>query len=229
MGLATLTLLFVEDHQPLAKNLAEFFDREPYITDFAGDGLTALHLLATKRYDVVVLDVLLPGVNGFTICKQVREQLQSNTPILMLTALDSIEDKTKGFGAGADDYLAKPFDMRELELRIQSLARRNQGSESHLVAGEVSYYPGTLTVKLADSSVVLSGYSATLFEVLIRAFPNFVSYAELGKAIWGKDDGDEHTIRTHAYSLRKQLKQHLGRTLIKSIYGRGYQLDPSAE
>ncbi|HHJ81196.1 MAG TPA: response regulator transcription factor [Candidatus Tenderia electrophaga] len=227
MAREKLAVLFVEDHQALAENLAEFFDNDAYSSDFAADGLTALHLLASNHYDVVVLDVMLPGINGLKICEQIRTQLHSAVPVIMLTALDTIEDKVSGFSAGADDYLAKPFDMRELELRIQALSRRGKGRQERLIADDVIYHPGTLVIETtAGTSTMLSGHSATLFEALIRAYPNFVSYAALSNALWGNTDSDEHTIRTHIYTLRKQLSQAFGRTMIKSLYGRGYQLHP---
>lgn len=230
MGTEQLTVLFVEDHKALADNLAEFFDREPYVTDFAKDGLTALHLLATQHYDVVVLDLMLPGINGLKICEQVRKQLQSNVPIIMLTALDAIEDKLSGFSAGADDYLAKPFDMRELEMRILALSRRQFKETNLLVADDLRYDPGTLILEAGSGMrLTLRGHSATLLEALMRAYPSYVSYVTLSNALWGVDDGDEHTVRTHVYTLRKQLKQVFGRAMIKSLYGRGYQLDPEAQ
>jgi len=228
---ARLKVLFAEDHQALAENLSEYFADDGYQADFAADGLTALHLLATNQYDVVVLDIMLPGVSGIEICSRLRKDLGSAVPVLMLTALDSIDDKVEGFGVGADDYLAKPFDMRELELRIQALGRRKPAGNGHLSAGDIEFDPGTLTVTAANSErLVLSGYSATLFEALIRAYPNFVSYERLGERLWGADaDGSEHTIRTHIYVMRKLLKQAFGRSLIRSLYGRGYQLDPGQE
>lgn len=226
-----LRILFVEDHQALAENLSEYFADDGYQADFAADGLTALHLLGTNQYDVVVLDIMLPGVSGVEICARLRKDLGSAVPVLMLTALDSIDDKIEGFGSGADDYLAKPFDMRELELRIQALGRRRLTGGDHLSAGDIEYDPGTLAVTAGHGErLVLSGYSATLFEALIRAYPNYVSYERLGEMLWGAGaDGSEHTIRTHVYVLRKLLKQALGRSLIRSLYGRGYQLDPAQE
>ncbi len=230
MGKQTLSILFVEDHEALADNLLEFFDREPYVTDLAHDGLTALHLLATNQYDVVVLDVMLPGIDGFKICEQVRTQLQSNVPIIMLTALDDIESKTTAFSKGVDDYLAKPFDMRELELRIQALSRRHHKQDNQLQAGDIIYSPGTLTLSSGNGTqLTLSGHSATVFDTLIRAYPSYIKFSALSQALWGIEDGDEHTIRTHVYVLRKQLKQTFGRAMIKSLYGRGYQLDPMLE
>ncbi len=231
MANSKMKVLFVEDHQALAENLSEYFGDDDHQADFAADGLTALHLLATNRYDVVVLDVMLPGISGLEICARIRKDLGSSVPVLLLTALDSIDDKIGGFGVGADDYLVKPFDMRELDLRIQALGRRNAKAGECMRAGDIEYNPGTLTVTDARGNrLLLTGYSATLFEALVRAWPNFASYAQLGEMLWGADaDGSEHTIRTHIYVLRKLLKQAFGRSMIGTVHGRGYQLESGQE
>lgn len=231
MADSKLKILFVEDHQALAENLSEYFGDDGYEADYAADGLTALHLLSTNQYDVVVLDILLPGVSGIEICSRIRKDLGSSVPVIMLTALDSIEDKISGFGVGADDYLVKPFDMRELELRIQAMGRRKMAVADRFRVGDIEFNPGTLAVTDAHGvRLVLKGYSATLFEALIKMHPNFVSYERLGELLWGTDaDSSEHAIRTHIYVLRKLLKQTFGRSLIRSLYGRGYQLDPEQE
>lgn len=111
-----MRLLIVEDQVDLAENLFEFLGEDRYELDFAADGLTALHLLATNAYDVIVLDLMLPGVSGFQICKRVREDLECDTPIIMVTARSALQDKEQGFAHGADDYLVKPFELRELQL-----------------------------------------------------------------------------------------------------------------
>lgn len=106
-----IRMLIVEDHVALAENLFEYFDQQRYILDFAPDGLTALHLLATNQYDVIVLDVMLPGVSGYEICRRIRTDLKCNTPVIMMTAKDQLQDKEQGFSQGADDYLVKPFNL----------------------------------------------------------------------------------------------------------------------
>lgn len=225
-----LNILFVEDHKALLENLAEYFSDQRYHLDFASDGLTALHLIANHQYDVIVLDVMLPGVDGVSICQRVRQDMESNTPILLLTALDAIENKETGFGAGADDYLTKPFDMRELELRIDALAKRRSTAGNLLTAANLKFNPGTLTVSNSDGKeAILSGLSANLFELLIRSYPNFVSYESISDQIWGLQDASDHTIRTHIYLLRKTLKKAFGKSMIKALYGRGYQLDPDQD
>lgn len=224
-----LKILFVEDNRELAENLAEFFAEVRYETDFAGDGLTALHLIANNNYDIIVLDIMLPGVNGLEICKKIRSELNSPVPVILLTALDHIDNKISGFGVGANDYLCKPFDMRELELRIHALCNKPNYDVRLLTAGDVRFHTGSLVASLGENKVALSGLSATLFESLMRAYPDFLDYETISTNLWGVADVEENTIRTHVYTLRKQLKQSLGHSLIKGIYGRGYRLEPSLE
>lgn len=223
-------ILFVEDHKALLANLSEYFTEQRYEADFAHDGLTALHLIANNQYDVIVLDIMLPGVNGLTICERIRKDLGSSVPVILLTSLDAIENKIEGFGAGANDYLCKPFDMRELELRIHALCKPTHESSSLLKAGPINFHPGSLTASLGpDKKVTLSGLNAALFETLIRNYPDYVSYEEISKQLWGVPEIGENIIRTHVYNLRKTLKHSLGLSLVKGVYGRGYQLDPEQE
>ncbi|WP_166263912.1 response regulator transcription factor [Marinobacter caseinilyticus] len=222
-----IRLLIVEDQIDLAENLFEFLEQPRYELDFAADGLTALHLLATHPYDVIVLDLMLPGVSGFEICERIRNDLKSQVPIILMTARDTLADKEKGFTCGADDYLVKPFDLRELQLRVEALHRRYSPSTVGLRAGSIHFDPDALSVDLGGSDCVeLSGIPARLFENLIRAYPRFISREALSEIIWGDHDGDAHTLRTHIYSLRQTLSKTLGHSLIKTMHGRGYRLEP---
>ena len=225
-----LRVLIVEDHKALAENLFEFLSENAYCLDFAYDGLTALHLVSVNPYDVIVLDIMLPGLSGLQICERIRNDLQCNTPILFMTARDAIEDKTSGFLRGGDDYLVKPFDMREIELRIQALSRRGLNTQDEINAGSICFNTGTLMVSLNHGKKVeLSGSNARLFESLTQAYPHFVSHEDLSHTVWGIDDIDLHTLRTHIYNLRKLLKETLGHSLIKTLRGRGYRLVPPEE
>lgn len=227
-----IRLLIVEDHVALAQNLADFFEGDDYILDFAADGLSALHLLSSNTYDVVVLDIMLPGLNGFDVCHRMRQELGLGTPVIMMTAKDQIPDKERGFLAGSDDYLVKPFSLRELQLRIDALHKRGQGrhEQSGIAVGDLRYHPGTLTVTASGKgSVELSGNAARLFETLIRAYPDYVSYLALAESAWGEKEVDPHVIRTHVYMLRKQLQTHFDRNLIKTVHGRGYKLSVDEE
>lgn len=221
-----LRILIVEDQSALAANLEEFFDEKRYSLDFAADGLTALHLLATQTYDVVVLDVMLPGLSGFEICRRIREDLKSAVPVIFMTARGQLSDKEEGFTLGGDDYLVKPFALRELQLRIDALVRRETAGRDGVVRAEgVSFDPGTLQASLAGhGQVMLSGTAARIFEQLVRAHPRIVSHETLSNAIWGTDDGDPHTLRTHIYVLRRALEAGFGTSLIDTVHGRGYRL-----
>lgn len=224
-----LKVLIVEDNIPLAENLFEFLGEEGYALDFAADGNSGLRLICAHDYDVIVLDVMLPGMNGFELCRRVRQDLNLHMPIIMLTAKEAIDDKARGFNSGADDYLTKPFDLRELELRINALARRNTPRTSALIAEDIEYLPGKVQVRAADGRTLnLSGTAATLFEALIRAYPNYVPYDTLCEKVWGTE-GDPHVLRTHIYSLRKNLKAAFGRAMIHTLHGRGYSLRPALE
>lgn len=222
-----LRLLIVEDQVDLAENLFEFLGEDRYILDFAADGLTALHLLATQSYDVIVLDLMLPGVNGYDICKRIRQDLQCQTPVILMTALSALNDKEKGFDCGADDYLVKPFELRELQLRIHALHRRYSPQRPVLAAGDIRFDPGTLEVELRGSKTALSGTPARLFELLVRAYPSFLSHEALTDAVWGGHHGEAegNSLRTHIYTLRKSLQAGLGNGLVKTIHGRGYRLE----
>ena len=221
-----LKLLVVEDQVDLAENIFEYLGEESFSLDYAADGLTALHLLATQTYDVVILDLMLPGVNGFEIARKIRQDLHCSTPIIMMTALSDLNDKEKGFDSGTDDYLVKPFELKELKLRIEALHRRHALQTPILKAGDIIFNPGTLEVEFHGLKAEVTGTPARLFEQLIRAYPNFLSHQALCDTIWCTDDDIEgKSLRTHIYALRKSLKDKLGHGMVKTVHGRGYRLE----
>ncbi|MYN12840.1 response regulator [Pusillimonas sp. TS35] len=220
-------MLVVEDHAGLAANLLEFFDSERYVLDFASDGMTAMHLAAINEYDVIVMDVMLPGISGFEICRRLRADLHCTTPVIIMTSKDQLSDKEQGFQVGADDYLVKPFNLRELQLRVDALYRRKAGfaRTPTIQAPGVSYDPGTFTVHAADGTALeLTGTAARIFEELIKAYPGFLSYQQIQERVWGEREVDMNTLRTHVYSLRKLLQDTFHVPMIKTLHGRGYRL-----
>lgn len=223
-SVAPLRLLLVEDHASLAANVYDYLGEESYELDHAADGLTALHLLATRNYDVVVLDVMLPGIDGFTICRRIRQDLKSAVPVLLLTARDSIEDKTEGFAAGADDYLVKPFAMKELELRVQALRRRMLSHRDMIEVGPLRYDLGQQRVWVDGQPLDLPPSAARILEVLMRAWPRLVSHEDLARAVWGDALPEANALRTHVSALRKTLMQRHPADMIRALYGRGYRL-----
>lgn len=222
-------MLVVEDNVPLAENIFEYFGEQNYVLDFASDGLTALHLLAVNEYDVIVLDVMLPGLNGFEICKRIRQDLRCGTPVILVTAKDHISDKETGFNAGADDYLVKPFNLKELSLRVQAHTRRDTRSSNLLSFESVSFNPETFDVYQKGTLVTtLTGHGARIFESLLRAYPRPLSHEQLVEQVWGGRSTESNTVRTHVYALRKQLNESTQRNLIKTLHGRGYILNDNA-
>lgn len=222
-----IRVLIVEDNAALAENLFEFLGENQYVLDCATDGLTALHLVAINTYDVIVLDVMLPGVSGFEICQSMREDMHCTTPVIFMTAKDQIDDKITGFAKGGDDYLVKPFNLRELALRINALHHRRQGVDNQLRACGVRFDPGTLKIHMGDyPALELSGTAARIFETMMRAYPNLVTYEALQDQLWGVDEVDMNTLRTHVYALRKRLQEAFHCPLIKTLRGRGYRLVP---
>ncbi|HUH60245.1 MAG TPA: response regulator transcription factor [Candidimonas sp.] len=222
-----IRMLVVEDHAGLATNLLEFFDGRRYSLDFASDGLTALHLIATNEYDVIVLDIMLPGLSGFEVCRRIRNDIHCSTPVIIMTSKDQMRDKEEGFAVGADDYLVKPFNLRELQLRVDALYRRRAGFTGapaiHLPG--MSFDPGTFVVSTDNGNQLeLSGTAARIFEELIKAYPSFLSYSEIQDRVWGEREVDMNTLRTHVYSLRKLLQDTFHYPMIKTMHGRGYRL-----
>lgn len=223
MSQRKLHLLIVEDNQALALNLSEYLNPNQYESDFARDGLTALHLLATNHYDVIVLDVMLPGVSGFEIARRVRQDLLLSTPILLMTAKSQIEDKVEGFENGADDYLVKPFHLKELVLRIHSLYERGQLKNKLLHVGRLQFDLNTLRVSYAGQpSLLLTATHARILEMLMRAMPAYVPYQRMAEELFPDKVLGIKSLRTHVYSLRKVLMTQYNISMIQTLPNSGY-------
>ncbi len=219
-----LSVLLVEDHQALAETTAAYLEACGHQVDFAGDGLLALHLAVTESYDVVVLDIVLPGLDGFAVCRRLREDAKVATPIIMLTARDELADKLAGFGAGADDYLVKPFDMPELAARIEALARRAKGLDSKYEIGELALDADAFRVRRAGVPISLSQTAFELLRVLMREHPRVVPRRDLEREIWGGNPPESDALRSHLYNLRQALDRPFAHALVTTVPGRGYTL-----
>lgn len=220
------TLLLIEDHRDIAEMIAEYFEQRGYAIDHAADGVTGLHLAVTNPYDVIVVDVMLPGMDGITICRKLREDARRDTPMLMLTARDTIEDKLAGLDAGADDYLVKPFEIRELEARIRTLLRRHRGGLGRdvLRVGDLVLDTSTMSVTRAGTVIKLMPIGIKLLTILMRASPRVVSRQQLEHEVWGDLLPDSDTLRSHLYALRRAVDKPFGRTLLHTLPGLGYRL-----
>ncbi len=220
-----MNVLLVEDSTDLAANIGEFLESRGFTVDYAHDGLCGLHLAAVNSYDVLILDLNLPGMDGLALCQRLRESTHRDLPILMLTARDTERDKLKGFDAGTDDYLTKPFSLLELLARLKALVRRASGSKGPLEVAGLSFDPQTLIVRRASRRIELTPIALRILEQLMRASPGVVSRAQIERTVWGNDPPEsEAALRGHIHALRAAIDQDTELKLLHTVHGIGYRL-----
>ncbi|HUX91880.1 MAG TPA: response regulator transcription factor [Gallionellaceae bacterium] len=220
-----MNILLIEDNRDLATNIFDYFEAKGHAMDLAGDGISGLHFAATNQYDALILDLMLPGIDGLTLCRRLREAGRL-TPILMLTARDSLDDKIAGLEAGADDYVVKPFSLREVDARLYALVRRSQvrGVGSTLQVGDLSFDTGTFKVMRAGRTIELPPVPLKLLEILMRQSPRVLPREEIEREIWGDTPPDSDALRAHLYILRSAVDKQSDKPLIKTLRGIGYQI-----
>ncbi len=221
-----MRILIVEDDKSIATNLYDFLETRGHTVDAAADGVTGLHLAVTQDFDAILLDLSLPGMDGVTLCRKLREEAGKDTPILMLTARDTLEDKLQGFQHGADDYLVKPFSLREVEARLTALYRRLSGRvvRRELKVGELSFDPRSLSIRYCGKPVKLPPKAIRLLEVLMSQPERVFSRAELETAVWGEPQESSDTLRSQMHVLRRALAAAGGHDPIETVHGIGYRL-----
>ena len=221
-----LKILVIEDDPDLAANLVDYLAARGHRVDAAGDGLTGLHLANLHSFDAIVLDVILPGMDGITLCRRLRTEAGDITPVLMLTARDTLEDKVAGLEAGADDYLVKPFALREVEARLRALVRRANAafSQGELRIADLTLDPRSLQVSRAGAAIVLPPIPLRLLEALMRASPKVLSREELEHAAWGDAPPDSDALRAHLHILRNAVDKPFAAPLIRTLRGFGWQI-----
>lgn len=223
-------ILIIEDNPDIVANIYAFFEPKGFELDNAHNGISGLALTANNRYDVILLDVMLPGMDGTKLCKTLREEWHNKTPILMLTARDTILDKVAGFDSGADDYLVKPFSLVELELRIKALIRRQQDEyfEHSITVGDVTLNASEHKVIRAGSVLKLTPTGFKILNILMSASPRVVSKNELEEKVWGEDIPSSDALRTHLHGVRVQVDKPFVTPVIVTVPGVGYQIiDPN--
>lgn len=223
-------ILIIEDNPDIVANIYAFFEPKGFELDNAHNGISGLALAANNRYDVILLDVMLPGMDGTKLCKTLREEWHNKTPILMLTARDTILDKVAGFDSGADDYLVKPFSLVELELRIKALIRRQQDEyfEHSITVGDVTLNASEHKVIRAGSVLKLTPTGFKILNTLMSASPRVVSKNELEEKVWGEDIPSSDALRTHLHGVRVQVDKPFVTPVIVTVPGVGYQIiDPN--
>jgi two-component system OmpR family response regulator len=221
-----MRLLLVEDDAKLARAVERGLRHEGYAVDVVGDGDAALLQCAVWDYDAIVLDVMLPGRDGFAVCAALRER-DCWAPILMLTARSRVDDRIHGLDAGADDYLAKPFDFGELLARLRALVRRvPEPRPARLEVGDLVVDPSTHAVARAGVAVALTAREFAVLEYLARHAGEAITRATLLDHVWDENfDGSTNVVDVYVGYLRKKLEQPFGRPLIRTIRGVGYALE----
>lgn len=221
----SLSILVVEDHPIIARQVVGFLEGLAWQADHAGTGALAVELATTNIYDVVLLDLNLPDIDGLDVCRAIKARAARNVPVLMLTARDAFEDKAQGFHGGADDYVTKPFDLRELALRCEALARRNAlHRDQQTTAGPLTLYLRERRALCHGAPVTLTHTGFRVLSLLCEAYPHAVARSALIHALWGDHPPDSDALKSHLYSLRRQLELAGAPDIIVTIPQLGYRL-----
>ncbi|MDF1821213.1 MAG: response regulator transcription factor [Alcanivoracaceae bacterium] len=220
-----MPILIVEDNKDILANVADYLSMHGFAVDCAQDGLTALHLLSTNSYELVVLDLMLPGVNGLEICHRARRDMGLSMPVLMLTAKDTLEDKLSGFEHGADDYLVKPFSLAELLARVRAVILRSRGGEPRrLQVQDLLLDLEKMEVSRDKKPISLNRTSMKILEILMRQSPSLVKREIIEEAIWGDDPPSSDSLRSHIHYIRAAIDKPFEKKLLHTRHGMGYVL-----
>lgn len=226
-----MRVLVVEDNPDILANLYGFLEPLGYALDSARNGIAGLDYASKGRYDAIVLDLMLPGLDGLELCRKLRKERQLSTPVLMLTAKDTVADKLAGFDSGADDYLVKPFSMIELDARLKALVRRarNEHVDTILEFGDVRFDQRTFQATRQGVRLELTPTGYKLLSALLRAAPQVLTREALEREVWGDEPPDSDALRTHIHALRQALDKPFSTPMLRTIQGIGYCLEKRHE
>ncbi|MCG8565497.1 MAG: response regulator transcription factor [Desulfobacterales bacterium] len=216
----SVTVLLVEDDFDLAETVVQYLELEGLVVDHALNGVLGLNLVQGNSYDVLVLDVMMPRMDGLTLCSRLRE-MGDDTPVLMLTARDTLEDKLAGFRSGSDDYLVKPFEMAELAVRIQTLAKRRSGQARKLRAGELVMDLDRREAFRGTRQLKLTPLGWRLLRELLRQYPKVVARRHLETVLWGDELPESNSLKVHLHGLRRQVDGPENFKMIQTVPGHG--------
>jgi len=223
-------ILIVEDDQAIAANLYDFLESCGHNVDAAADGTLGYHLAVSQQFDAILLDLGLPGINGIALCQKLRQEAQIDTPILMITARDTLEDKLIGFEHGADDYLVKPFALKEVEARLNALHKRYSGrmTRRKLEVDSLTYDPKTFSICFENRDVKLPPKCIRLLALMMSEPGRVFSRRELESEAWDNAQETSDTLRSHMHVLRRALMRAGGYDPIETVHGVGYCLNSRA-
>lgn len=218
-------ILVIEDNPDLVANLYDFLGPRGYVVDAAYDAGSGLRFARDNEYDAIILDLMLPDMDGLEVCSRLRDA-GCDTPVLMLTARDTLDGKLEGFSSGADDYLIKPFAMLELDVRLKALVRRGRGELSRelLRVADLMFDPATLHVERENKSISLPPIPLKILSLLMRQSPRVVPRREIERRVWGNDRPESDALRAHMSVLRAAIDRPFKKHLLRTVHGIGYQL-----
>lgn len=218
-------VLIIDDDPDIQDLLFAALDEEHYILDAASDGPSGLNLATANEYDAIILDINLPGMDGFALCAALRDRAHIATPILMLTSRSGIEDRITGLDRGADDYLPKPFAVEELLARLRAMTRRGRPVlGNRLRVADLELDLETKTATREGKTIALAPIHIKILAMLMRDAPNLVSRAKLEADIWGDEPPDSDALRAHIYALRSAIDKPFGAKLLQTVPKLGYRL-----
>lgn len=218
-----LNALLVEDDVDLATAVIDYFEMEDISCDHAVNGVIGLNLIEQNDYQVIILDLNLPLLNGLNVCKKMREQ-GMDTPVIMLTAMDTLNDKLTGFDHGADDYLVKPFAVEELVARVLALSKRKSGQVTKLQAAGLELDLASAQAVHHGTVLKISPTEFKILEVLLRNSPNPVSRERIFQEVWGDDQPESNSLKVHVYNLRKQLAKAGDKSILRTVPNVGFAI-----
>lgn len=222
-----MKLLLLEDRVEVARSLGEFLEAKGCEVDYAYTGKSCVELVKQDDYDVLVLDIAMPGFDGLDACREIRFSLNVATPIIFLTARDTLDDKLTGFRQGADDYLVKPFSPDELLCRLQALAARGPRRDFGLQKiGDLEINHALKRVIRADVYLTISPVQFKILAALAKRSPQLVSKEALESTVWDGNPPASDAFRTHMYRLRNIVDKPFATAMIKSVHGKGYRIEP---
>jgi DNA-binding response OmpR family regulator len=220
-----MRILVIEDQEDILQNIADYLQLNGYTVDCARNGLGGMHLAVTHTFDLIILDIMLPGMDGLTLCRKLRQEARVHTPVIMLTARDSVDDKLAGFKAGSDDYLVKPFALSELQARVEAVLRRSHSLiGNQLIVGDLSLDLDTLKVVRRGKILKLNPIGLKLLEKLMKSSPHVVRRESLQELLWGEDTPESDSLRSHIHLLRQIIDKPFDPPLIHTVHGIGYCL-----
>ncbi|WNO11155.1 response regulator transcription factor [Teredinibacter sp. KSP-S5-2] len=220
-----MRVLIVEDARAIAESISEYLNLFGYVCDFAYDGLAGLQMARQNEYDIYVLDISMPKMNGLDLCKELKQISDRNPGVIFLTARDTLEDKLIGFSCGGDDYLVKPFRLEELKARIEAIYNRCTGPGTKVLTLENLHVNlDTCEVQRNNKNISLTKSCYKLLVILLKNAPAVVTRETLNHELWADEFPDSDSLKSHIYRLRQEIDKPFDSALIHTVQGVGFRM-----